>query len=109
MLKIQEDINAKIKMSKKYCSFDETNNFILSIPNAKQINKDFNLFYVNWSSNNYLALKSVYLEEAEKHNNPGVYKPKINEKSAKLFTEFRKKLQNDTSGKDYSYITYMII
>ena len=71
---------------------------MLSLQNAKVINQDFNLFYVNWSTNNYLALKSVYHDEAVAHNNPGVYKPKINANSAKLFTEFRKKLQHDTSG-----------
>jgi len=98
MMSIQLDINSKIKISKKYCSFDDTNSFLLSINNAKRINKDFNLLYVNWSTNNYLALQSINNEEAERHNNPDSYKPKINEKSAKIFTEFRKKLQNDTSG-----------
>ena len=98
MTLITNDMNSKIKISKKYCSFDENKGFMLSLQNAKVINQDFNLFYVNWSTNNYLALKSVYHDEAVAHNNPGVYKPKINANSAKLFTEFRKKLQHDTSG-----------
>ncbi len=98
MKKIQEDIITKVKISKRYCSFDDSHSFLLSFENAKQINKDFNLFYVNWSTNNYLALKTSYYEESEKTNIPGSYKPKINEKSAKLFTEFRKKLQQDTAG-----------
>ena len=68
MTQIANDMNSKIKISKKYCSFDEYKGFLLSLQNAKVINQDFNLFYVNWSTNNYLALKNVYHEEALAHN-----------------------------------------
>lgn len=98
MVKIQEDTNSKVKITKKYCSFDENNKFLLSFANSRLINRDFNLFYVNWSTNTYTTLKNEFYDIAEKNNIPGTYKPKINDKSAKLFLEFRKKLQNDTHG-----------
>jgi len=92
--KIQADISSKIKISKKYCSFDNENVFILSFNNAKLINKDFSLFYVNWSSNEYINQKKIKTEQIGWQTSQNTFKPQINQKSAKIFNEYRRKIQS---------------
>ncbi len=92
--RIKTDINNKVKTAKKYCSFDNDNMFILSFNNAKLINNDFCLFYVNWSSDIYSSWKNSNLEgNRNKYNNQNSFKPIIDGKSAKIFNEYRRKVQ----------------
>ena len=92
---ISQELNSKVKLAKKYCCLDEMNSFLLTFANAKSINKDFRLFYVNWSNNLYNSAKSLHTDEVNKNkNSQSTFKPKINEKSSKLSSEFRRKIQN---------------
>jgi len=98
--KIQGDIQGKVKVNKKYCSFDEANNFLLTFGNSRLINKDFSLFYINWSYSSYEAIKSQNKVDNEKDAFNPSFKPTINDKSSKLFSEFRRKLQNTEEETD---------
>jgi hypothetical protein len=50
LLKINEDLNSKIKINKKYGGFDEDKNFIITPNQSKLIFSHFFIFYQNWKS-----------------------------------------------------------
>ena len=111
--RISADINNKIKVSKKYCSFDNDNAFILSFSNAKLINHDFCLFYVNWSSYEYNVAKLMRKEDTQGKLNTMPFKPTIDQKSAKMFMGFRRKIQNDNANNPHldnmNYIEMLVL
>ncbi len=98
--KVQEEFTKKVKTSKKYTSLDNDNEFFINFNNSKAINKDFNVFYVNWSNHMFSQMKQTKLEEAEKNMMTSTFKPKINDNSAKIFNEYRKKVHTN-SNKSY--------
>lgn len=93
LAKIQSDLNDKIKISKKYCSYDNDNNFVISIANSKLINKEFSLFYVNWSTYEFKEAKNVRSLETSSTIVQNSFKPTIDAKSAKMSQDFRRKVQ----------------
>ena len=50
LLKINEDLNSKIKINKKYGGFDEDKNYIITPNQSKIIFSHFFIFYQNWKS-----------------------------------------------------------
>lgn len=95
LAKVQSELNSKIKLSKKYCSYDNDNVFVLSFNNAKAIMKDFKIFYVNWSNYEYNNARSLRTEENQHKLVDMPFKPEIDHKSAKIFNEYRKKIQHN--------------
>ena len=47
--KINSELSGRITQNKKYGGFDNNGNFIITIPQSKQISKDFTTFYQNYS------------------------------------------------------------
>jgi hypothetical protein len=88
--KISEEVENKVTKSVKYGGYDEEDNYILTYEKAKLINRDFHIFYVNFMENKILSInKNSKSDKAEPR-----FKPEINEKSNKLYSEFRKKVLN---------------
>jgi hypothetical protein len=93
--KIKADIKSKVNNTKKYCSFDNDGVFIISFENSKIINRDFFMFYINWSNHLYKSVKSLRIAECDKKFFYETFKPEINPKSAQLFSEFRRKINSE--------------
>jgi len=89
--KISTDINSKIVTQARYCSFDADKIFMISFDNSKLINRDFNIFYINFMNSNSIVKKKS-LDKIQNRESGRVFKPSINPNSEKLSHEYRKKL-----------------
>ena len=92
--KLNIEISGKIKTYKKYGGLDENNKFLISLSSAKQINKDFNLLSINFSTYAYINQKEINRESKTKNKASLSFKPSIDPNSEKLSINFRKKIQN---------------
>ncbi len=93
--KITDDFEYNIVMTKRYISLDEKDNIIITFDQAKLINKDFIVLYMNW--NNFDGGKKVSKTiKSNKNlvNENNTFKPKISEKSRELYSGYRKKIMN---------------
>jgi hypothetical protein len=91
--KINTEIMSKLKTIKKFCGFDEKGLFYITIQMSKTINKDFNLFTINWLE----SLKNVSRVDSKpavSTNKNMTFKPFVSEKSKKLSLNFRRKIQS---------------
>jgi hypothetical protein len=95
--KINSDINNKIVNQTKYGAFDESNNFLIPLDNAKVINRDFKIFCVN-----FMNVKTSNKNKKDKKDSTTTitFKPQINENSNKLSEEFRKKILTDLNNSE---------
>lgn len=90
--KLNDDIISRTKVIKKYGGLDENNNFLISLTAACQINKDFNLLYINYSNNAFLNQRENHKESKTKKTLQ--FKPVINPMSDKLSINFRRRIQS---------------
>jgi len=91
--KINTEIMSKLKTIKKFCGFDEKGLFYITIQMSRTINKDFNLFTINWLE----SLKTVSKADSKPTVSPNknmTFKPFVSEKSKKLSMNFRRKIQS---------------
>ena len=79
----------------RYGGFDKENNYIITFDKEKLINKDFKIFYINYSNTTALSAKKL---SQQKHKEPDpTFKPTINPNSEKLCNEFRRKINTETN------------
>jgi len=69
LLKINEDLNSKIKINKKYGGFDEDKNYIITPNQSKIIFSHFFIFYQNWKSTFTVSKKTQNQESLNFLNN----------------------------------------
>ena len=89
LLNLNIEMMDKIKNPSKYGGMDEENNFIIPIMSGRIIFKDFNLFYLNWSSLTYINRIKKKIVPTEL-----TFKPQINQRSIKMSNAYRQKMQN---------------
>jgi len=89
LAKISTEVDAKIVKNGRYVGFDQEGNLLITFPKAKMINRDFNLFYINFMTGSAVNL-SKKPETASSDNE--MFKPKINENSEKLYDQYRKRV-----------------
>lgn len=82
--KLNLDLTSRIVHNKKYGGLDAENNFIITFNHAKLIVKDYNMFSYNYT-------QSFYNKKPIKDETL-TFKPTINPKSQKLYTDFRRKI-----------------
>ena len=91
--KINSEIISKLKITKKYYGYDEKGLFYITVQMSKTINKDFNLFTINWLE----SLKNISKGDSQPSSSPNknmTFRPNVNEKSKKLSLNFRRKIQS---------------
>jgi len=98
---IKEEIKKKIHTQMRYASFDIENNLIISDENANNLKKDFHMFYLNFMfkhniKNNLNKLKN---EIESNFKQQATFKPKIDENSKKLYSDYRRKLLTTENNK----------
>ena len=91
--KINTEILSKLKITKKYCGFDEKGNFYITMQMSKTINRDFNIFGINCLNSFYDNKKQLTSSSLFESKNM-TFKPCIDEKSKKLSLKFRRKIQS---------------
>jgi len=97
---IRDELSSKVKVIKKYCSFDENNNIIITFQQASLINVDFNQFYMNWSNydessklNNNKRNNKKILEDKTTNQKDLSFIKIMNKKSRDIYSEYRKKIK----------------
>lgn len=91
--KIAEEIEKKVTTPTKYGGYDAEDNFILTYEKAKLVNRDFNIFYVNFMNSKILSAGKQTKDKAQTKAEPA-FRPSINPHSNRLYTEYRKKVLN---------------
>lgn len=91
---IKEEIKMKSVKSTRYANFDCDDKLIITEENANNLKKDFHMFYLNFMfkhniKKNYQNIKDE-IENEFKQNN--TFKPKIDENSKKLYSDYRRKI-----------------
>lgn len=96
---IRDELSSKVKVIKKYCSYDENNNIIITFQQASLINVDFNHFYMNWSNydgssklNNKRNNKKI-LEDKTTNQKDLTFIKIMNKKSRDIYSEYRKRIK----------------
>jgi len=85
----------KIITNRNYGGYDTNNHLLINLSNAIKISKDFNLLYINFSSNDYFNKKEGNKIETSKSVAVLPFKPAINANSEKMSMNFRKKIETD--------------
>lgn len=99
---IKEEIKQKALKQLRYASFDSENKLIITEENANNLKKDFHMFYLNFmlrhnmKSNSMQILKAGLESEFKQHN---TFKPKIDENSRKLYSDYKRKMNVNDSNK----------
>lgn len=91
---IKDDITKTVQKQSRYAGFDAENKIIITDENARNLKKDFHMFYLNFMfkhniKNNKDNVKTE-LENEFKQIAP--FKPKIDENSKKLYSDYRRKI-----------------
>jgi hypothetical protein len=84
----------------RYGAFDSNGNYLVTIEKAKLINKDYQLFYVNYISNQGKS-KNINYDNTQ-FNSEATFKPQIDKKSNKLYNEYRRKVLEDPNSSNNS-------
>jgi len=101
---IKQEISKKAHKHTRYVSFDSENNLMITDENANSLKKDFHMFYLNFMfrhniKNNRETLK---LEVENEFKQNVTFKPKIDENSKKLYSDYRRKILVSDSFKPAS-------
>ena len=99
---IKQEIKNKAEKQLRYTSFDGQNKLIITEENACNLKKDFHMYYLNFMlrhnmKSNSMQILKAGLESEFKQN--ATFKPKIDENSRKLYSEYKRKLNADEPNK----------
>jgi hypothetical protein len=92
---IGKELVSKIQSHSKYGGLDKEGNFIIPFDKEKLINKDFKIFYINYSNTTAFTAKKIN-QQKFKEPDP-TFKPTINPNSEKLCSDYRRKIIPETS------------
>jgi hypothetical protein len=84
--RISAEIESKIHINTRYGAFDENGKFLVTLQKAKNINKDFRIFYINYMNRATFKKKKKSVEPELS------YRPEINQHSNRLYSGYRNKV-----------------
>ena len=91
---IKEEKAKKAQKQTRYASLDGENQLIMTDENANNLKKDFHMFYLNFMfKHNIQNNKEIVKVEIENEfKQIATFKPKIDENSKKLYSDYRRKI-----------------
>lgn len=105
---IKQEIAKQAQKHFRYASFDSENKLKITDENAKNLKKDFHMFYLNFMFKHNIKnnKETVKVEVENEFRQNATFKPKIDENSKKLYSDYRRKiLVNDTQSRGSAYGT----
>ena len=102
---IKEEISKKATKKTRYASFDSENHLIVTDENANNLKKDFLMFYLNFMFKHNIKnnKETVKFEVEKEFKQNATFKPKIDENSKKLYSDYRRKIIVTDSHKSAAY------
>lgn len=99
---IKEEIKNKALKHMRYSSFDNENKLIITEENANHLKKDFHMFYLNFMLRHNMKSNTMQILRAGVENEfkqIATFKPKIDENSRKLYSEYKRKMNANEPNK----------